>query len=408
MKHRKLITIVGTALFSLSITISAFAGIWRQDDHGWWYQEDDGSYPVDTWKWIDGNNDGVSESYYFDSFGYLLTSTTTPDGYQVNENGAWVWDSIVQVQKASTYAETSGLYTYKEMQRDLSQLEARFSDVPIVVESLGQTIDEREVYHIVVGDKSASKHILITGSIHAREYITAQLVMKQLLDVCQKYPEYVQMNDSVAFHFVPMVNPDGVAISQLGLDGIIRDDTKQTILQISGNDQSTNLSEYLSQWKANARGVDLNRNFDALWENYTKGAKIPSSYRYKGVAPHSEVESKALVDLTEETEFDVTISYHTQGEVIYWYFGQTNELLEENRRLADLASRCTGYKSVDTPTEQDGAGYKDWAVQKKGIPGLTIEVGRGEHPIPHDQLADIWEQNKNMIPMLLQEFLYYE
>ena len=191
MKHRKLLTIVGTAFLTLGITVTALAGVWKQDDIGWWYQEGDGSYPVDTWKWIDGNNDGVEECYYFDSTGYLLTSITTPDGYQVNENGAWIVGSDVQRKKTEIYAEISDLYTYKEMQRDLSQLQGRFPEVPIEVESLAQTIDEREVYHIVVGEESASKHILITGAIHAREYITAQLVMKQLLDVCYRYPEYV-------------------------------------------------------------------------------------------------------------------------------------------------------------------------------------------------------------------------
>ena len=405
MKHRKLLTIVGTAFLTLGITVTALAGVWKQDDIGWWYQEGDGSYPVDTWKWIDGNNDGVEECYYFDSTGYLLTSITTLDGYQVNENGAWIVGSDVQRKKTEIYAEISDLYTYKEMQRDLSQLQGRFPEVPIEVESLAQTIDEREVYHIVVGEESASKHILITGAIHAREYITAQLVMKQLLDVCYRYPEYVQMDDTVAFHFVPMVNPDGVTISQLGLDGIKREDIRQTVLQIIQNDSAKNLSEHLIQWKANARGVDLNRNFDALWENYKIGPKIPSSYRYKGTAPHSEVESKALVDLTERIDFDATINYHTQGEVIYWYFEQSDTLLVENRKLADLGSRCTGYKIIENDPSQDGLGYKDWAIQKKGIPGLTIEVGRGENPVPHDQMPGIWEQNKNLLAMLLQEFL---
>ena len=111
MKHRKLLTIVGTAFLTLGITVTALAGVWKQDDIGWWYQEGDGFYPVDTWKWIDGNNDGVEECYYFDSTGYLLTSITTPDGYQVNENGAWIVGSDVQRKKTEIYAEISDLYT---------------------------------------------------------------------------------------------------------------------------------------------------------------------------------------------------------------------------------------------------------------------------------------------------------
>ena len=408
MKHRKLITTAGAALLALSLTISSFAGLWQQDDNGWWYQEGDGSYPVETWKWIDGNNDGISESYYFDSNGYLVISATTPDGYQVNENGAWILNGEVQMQKSATYAETSVLYTYKEMQKDLSQLESRFPNVPILVESLAQTIDEREIYHIVVGEENASKHVLITGSTHAREYITTQLVMKQLLDLCEKYQEYAQLNDeSVAFHFVPMVNPDGVTLSQFGLDGIKREDVKQTILQIAEeNRASKRLSEYFTKWKANARGTDLNRNFDAIW-----GKKIvangPASSGYNGSEPHSEIESKALVDLTLKAGFDLTINYHTQGEVIYWYFGQSGAFLEESTKLANLGKSMTGYKLIDEhESMKDGSGgYKDWAIAKLGIPGLTIEIGKGENPVPHEQLTKIWEQNKELIPRLMKEFL---
>lgn len=86
----------------LSLTIPVSAAAWKQDNTGWWYQEDNGSYPANTWKWIDGNNDGVAECYYFDGNGYMLTNTTTPDGYQVNASGAWVVNGVVQTQAAGS------------------------------------------------------------------------------------------------------------------------------------------------------------------------------------------------------------------------------------------------------------------------------------------------------------------
>lgn len=57
---------------------------WQQDSTGWWYQNADGSYPKSTWQLIDG------EYYYFNERGYMLSNTTTPDGYKVNSNGAWI------------------------------------------------------------------------------------------------------------------------------------------------------------------------------------------------------------------------------------------------------------------------------------------------------------------------------
>ena len=84
-------------LLSTFYPLTSFAGEWKSDNNGWWYQNDDGSYPKNTWQWIDGNKDGISESYYFNENGYLLTNTTK-DGYTVNGDGAWTVNGVVQTQ----------------------------------------------------------------------------------------------------------------------------------------------------------------------------------------------------------------------------------------------------------------------------------------------------------------------
>lgn len=84
--------------------LPAYAGEWKSDFTGKWYQQDDGSYPSGGWAWLDDNLDGLAECYYFDSYGYLIASAITPDGYLVNEKGAWVQDGVLQ-QRALTPAE---------------------------------------------------------------------------------------------------------------------------------------------------------------------------------------------------------------------------------------------------------------------------------------------------------------
>lgn len=85
-------------VLSLSLSAPAYAGSWQLDAAGYWYQNDDGSYPANGWQWIDGNHDGIAESYYFNDKGYILASTTTPDGYAVDANGAWIVNGVVQTQ----------------------------------------------------------------------------------------------------------------------------------------------------------------------------------------------------------------------------------------------------------------------------------------------------------------------
>lgn len=57
---------------------------WKQDAAGWWWDNGDGTYPVNQWKEIGGTY------YYFGADGYMLHDTTTPDGYLVDASGAWI------------------------------------------------------------------------------------------------------------------------------------------------------------------------------------------------------------------------------------------------------------------------------------------------------------------------------
>lgn len=95
---KKFMTLALTAAMAASMGMTAFAGQWVQNTTGWWWQEDNGSYPVSQWKWLDGNKDGIYECYAFDANGYMYSNTTTPDGYTVNKDGAWTVGNSVQLK----------------------------------------------------------------------------------------------------------------------------------------------------------------------------------------------------------------------------------------------------------------------------------------------------------------------
>ena len=101
-KLKKIVALLMTAAIALGTTMTSMAASWQLDSIGWWWQNDDGSYPTNSWQWLDGNGDGVAECYYFDGNGYMLANTTTPDGYQVNADGAWVELGIVRTRPAET------------------------------------------------------------------------------------------------------------------------------------------------------------------------------------------------------------------------------------------------------------------------------------------------------------------
>ena len=294
------------------------------------------------------------------------------------------------------------VYTYEDLVSDTDLLKSRYSSV-FSADSLGETADGRQMLHFVIGKEDASRKILVNGGIHAREYITCQLVMKQTFTFLKHLKNgdsygdisYKDLLQDTAIHIICMVNPDGVSISQQGLDGVQTDATRKNLDQIAQMDGASLLdNDYLEQWKSNANGVDLNRNFDAFWDSYADPVGHPSADHYKGTAPGSEVESNALIQLTLQEQFSRTISYHTQGDVIYWYFGQEGDLYDRTLAFANTISSTTGY-SLDADYQSlDPAGYKDWAIQSQGIPSLTIEVGTGDTPVSPEQFKTIWEENQ--------------
>ena len=210
--------------------------------------------------------------------------------------------------------------------------------------------------------------IIIQYSIHAREYITTYLALEQI----KQYQEFGRFG---TVYFIPMLNPDGVKIA------LTEDD----------------------KYKANARGVDLNVIFDAKWGSGKQNTKIKGSENYIGEKPFSECETKALRDFTLDILPDITISYHSKGEEIYYSFFQDKEALKRDKKIAKMLARITGYKIRDL--KGSAGGYKDWCIEKLKIPALTIEVGSDKlsHPIKKEHLHKIFKKNKRVIKVITEE-----
>lgn len=309
-------------------------------------------------------------------------------------------------------ANDSSMYTYENMVNDIKVMSEIYGNY-LYYDVLGETADGRVLFDIVIGNPNAEKQIFINAGTHAREFLTCQLVMKQLYTYIQHikaqdfYGEisYLQMWDECMVHLVPMVNPDGVTISQIGLEGIRNENLRQTILTIAQNDGKSPSTDYFDHWKANAEGVDINRNFDAYWEKYNDHLGRPSSDHYKGEYPGSSVEAKALIDLTEENAFLYTISYHTQGEIIYWRFENIDQIYDRAHQWVEKLSKSTGYRLYDNYEVVDPAGYSDWGIYRCFIPSITLEVAKGESPYLASQFNKVFEENKEVWEITILEAL---
>ncbi len=311
------------------------------------------------------------------------------------------------------------MYTYEEMEADLKELCRLYPDRARMA-SAGTSADGREIWYLDIGDKRASRQIFVSAGIHGREYLTPLLAMKMAEYYLANYNTegeegvaFVDVAGDCLFRVVPMVNPDGVAISQQGMEGIRSEDLRTLVASIyeadreyeSYRDSYADREEYLKHWKANARGVDLNRNFPiAYWAEMKTGIGHPSSQKYKGYAAGSEPETQAVMKLIEElSDPACVISLHSQGEILYWDCGQEGAVRTENEKLVKKIGALTGYEVINRFVSPD-ATLDDWATLEQGIPAVTIETGKGSVPLEHEQFEGIWNQTKDLWMILAEQY----
>ena len=189
------------------------------------------------------------------------------------------------------------MYGLLEYERDLNELRAQGARVF----SIGKTELGRDIYAVQKGSVEGGQ-VLVQASMHAREYLTTPLVMTLM-------KEY---SGSGGIWAVPMVNIDGVLLTQEGLSSVNDVGRRAFLLDVNGGNYNFSL------WKANANAVDLNVNYNADWSYGAQNVTYPSPANYIGRYPMSQSENVALARFTLRVQPRVTLSYHTKGNVIYW------------------------------------------------------------------------------------------
>lgn len=287
-------------------------------------------------------------------------------------------------------------YSYKELKTDLKQLQKKYKD-HCKVNVIGKTADKRNLYEVVIGNPNAKKHLLVIGNLHAREHMTTQLCMKQIEYYMSNYNKKINGKkvsntlNKVAVHYVPSCNPDGTAISQKGFNSIRNKGLRKGLKRMGGSS---------SRWKANARGVDLNRNWNIAFKK--SGKKGASGYR--GSKAASEKEVKALVkwiNRIEKTGKAVgVVSYHSTGSILYGRCASraTKKVRNTTTRMYKLAKSLTGYHLMPTESIAVARGCsREYFLYKRNIPCITIEVGVGTAPLSGGEFKSIWNKNKNLV-----------
>ncbi|MBO1511763.1 M14 family metallocarboxypeptidase [Metabacillus bambusae] len=292
-------------------------------------------------------------------------------------------------------------YSYKEMEQDIFSLNAMYPSI-VDIKTIGKSVDGRNIYALKLG--TGKTEVLFNGSHHAREHMTTNLLMEMIDEYAQGYVgskaidgyNVKQILTNTSIWFVPMVNPDGVTLVQEGYKSA---KNPSYVLKINNNNKD------FSAWKANIRGVDLNRQYPADWNNICCNPGKPGPQNYKGEKPLSEPEVRAMYNFTLDHSFKTAVSYHSSGEIIYWHFHQKSSDYSRDYKLAEKLSDKTGYNLVAPKSNPSGGGFTDWFLINQRQPGFTPEISPyvGTRPVPLKNFESIWKENHSVGLLMADE-----
>lgn len=275
--------------------------------------------------------------------------------------------------------DDSASYSYAQLLGDLQSLADTYPD-SAVLSVAGLSGEGREIPVLRLGRADAPNHILLQGAMHGREHMTSWLLTALAHDWLNG-----GIPDDVCVHILPMVNPDGVTVSQTGTLGTVQRDIYDADCAAGYTAEAP--AAYAARWKANAEGVDINRNFPTGWESLD-GREAPSSELYPGSEPFSCAEARVLRDYTDDFPFCATLSFHASGSTLYYGTSES---------LAETVRAVTGYTLADD--EDCRAGYRDWA-EDCGIPSVTVEIGCLDAPLDVRECRSILVRCRALLTVL--------
>ncbi len=291
------------------------------------------------------------------------------------------------------------VYTYDVMKQDLMRLAEKFPRMKWG--SIGKSHWGRELFCIRLG--RGKRAISYNGAHHGMEWITSAMLVRFIEDFLQCESagrafggfSVRALCEKASVYIIPMVNPDGVELAAVGLPKDLDPAEREGLVRMNKG------SECFDRWQANAKGVDLNHNYDAMWEKSKAMEKEygifgPGATRFSGTTPLSEPESRALAEFTREKNVEIALAFHSQGKVIYQGFQGKEPPV--SIKIAKAFERISPYKIDYTEGIASFGGYKDWFVNEFHRPGFTVEVGEGRNPLPFENLPIIYRET---LPILL-------
>jgi hypothetical protein len=235
-------------------------------------------------------------------------------------------------------------HTYQEVLDTLIDLHNSF---PLVmrIDTMGySTTDSVPIIRVKISDNAAIDEdepaVFFCGGVHADEVLGPEIIVGLIGDIMRKYeqedPTVMRYVASLEIFAIPFINPEGHIAVENGS------------MRWRKNKHDNNNNGVFDSHD----GVDNNRNYDFGW-NIDAGDSVtsPDSLMYKGTAPFSEAENRAIRDFAWRYRPLVCLDFHspTYGRAEkayynwYWYSNQGGHGMAPDEAL--MLNICSQYCS---------------------------------------------------------------
>lgn len=202
--------------------------------------------------------------------------------------------------------------SYKDADMVMDLVRAYAARFPRIarLEEIGRSHQGRPILALKIsdhpGDDEDEPALLLNAAHHGSELLSTEIALDAIQTLLEGYGrdrKVRRLVDHLEIWCVPLVNPDGnTAYMQYGGDA-----GRKNGRDLDG-DGVLEPDE----------GVDLNRNYPFRWGALGEvGSRSAARHsRYRGEAPASEPETRALMRLAARERFAASISFHTSGTLI--------------------------------------------------------------------------------------------
>ncbi len=308
--------------------------------------------------------------------------------------------------------DMSGYHNLPEMVAEIQQAAIDHPDI-VSVFSIGESYQGRDIWMAKVSDNvtedEAEPEILVDALHHAREHMTTEQALALLRWLTDDYGTSSTITNLVngrETFIIFALNPDGMRFDLTG--------------------------DPFRAWRKNrqpnagttAVGTDLNRNYDYRWGCCGGSSGKPSSITYRGPAPWSAPEVRALRDFVNSRVVDgvqqirTHVTLHTNGQLILYPYGYTktnqpSDLTNLDYKtfvaLARAQASRNGYKAQQSSDLYITDGDQiDWMYGRHRIFSFTYELYPpetatvwGDHYPDDSKIAAQTERNRSALLYLI-------